>query len=68
MVQPMMDTSKIIIFMVKALISGQMEEYTKVLGRSIRCMATVYSYGLMADAMKENIMKIRNMERVHSNG
>ena len=68
MVQPMMDTSKIIIFMVKALISGQMEEYTKVLGRSIRCMATVYSYGLMADAMKENIMKIRNMVRVHSNG
>ena len=68
MVQPMMDTSKIIIFMAKALISGQMEEYTKVLGRSIRCMAMAYSYGLMADATRENIMKTRNMVRVHSNG
>lgn len=60
MVLRMMESSTTIIFTVKDIIDGLTVEPSMVIGNSTRCMAMVFSLGLMAEGMKENISKIRN--------
>ena len=56
------------IFTGRAFINGRMVVFIRVRGKTIKCMATEYSLGLMEDAMKVNIAMIRSMGRAHFNG
>lgn len=56
------------IFMAKVSINGQMVEYIKEHGQTIRCMDMAYLLGLMVEGTKVSIVMIKNMGRVLSNG
>lgn len=54
--------------MVEECISGQTTGAMKENGKIIRCMARVYSLGLMAENMKGIILMIKNKVREYSHG
>lgn len=60
--------SRIIISMVKEHTNGLTVDNTPVIGKSTRCMAQVFSLGLMEDAMKETITTIRNKVKASLHG
>jgi hypothetical protein len=62
------DHSKKIIYMVKDVINGQMDDLIQVIGSKIKCMARVYLLGLMAEFTKANMYMIKNRDMVFSHG
>ena len=56
------------IFMVEASISGLMEEYMMVLGRTIRCTDMASSHGPTEEDTMVNMKKIKNKVRELSDG
>lgn len=54
--------------MVLVLINGQMVENTQGIGEIIKCMVLDFSNGLMADAMKGNILMIKKRVKELLNG
>jgi len=53
---------KMVIYMVKVNIYGQMEDLIEDNGKIINNTEKVYLNGLMEEIMKESILKIRNKE------
>ena len=54
--------------MAMELILGQMIEYFKETGKTIKCMVRVFSLGLMVVNMKVNIKMTRNGDMVYLRG
>lgn len=52
----------------KELINGQMEEFIQVNGMRTKCMDLVYSHGVMAKNMKENMSMIKKKVMEYSLG
>ena len=68
MVLPTTGSLETIIFMVKVITNGLMEESTKAHGRVTRCMDMVCFFGLMEGVTKENTMRTKSMDKEPSSG
>lgn len=65
---PILDSSKIMRFLVRVNTFGPMARCTMASGRRTRCMARVYSYGETARGTKDNSSMTSAKVVVHSSG